>query len=116
MLIIQISLLTLASLSLGIGLGWWLGQASMHKRNNIHQAESKQIQSELQQAKRDIQLLKIEKRQAAAKIETYSRHFNSDIYSDYLHLREQLANCQTELAQFKQANSPHLTNRLTQVA
>lgn len=116
MLIIQISLLILTSLSLGIGLGWWFGRVSSRTKNTIHQAENEQIQSDLQQAKRDIQLLKIEKQQATAKIETYSQHFNSDIYGDYLHLREQLANCQAEFAQFKQENPQYLTNRLTQVA
>lgn len=116
MFIIPILLFSAITLLMGAGLGWWLGRTTIQNNSAKNHSEYEQLQYELQQAKRDIQLLKIEKQQATEKIETYSRHFNSDLYGDYLQLREQLTQCQVELNQYQKEQTHYLENRLPQAA
>ncbi|MGV6808679.1 MAG: hypothetical protein ACWA5U_02285 [bacterium] len=116
MFIIPILLFSTLALLMGVGLGWWLGRTTTPQQTAVQHSEYEQLQYDLQQAKRDIQLLKVEKQQATEKIDTYARHFNSDLYGDYLKLREQLTQCQVELNTQQQAQTPYLDNRLHQVA
>lgn len=116
MFIIPILSFSMIALLIGVSLGWWLGRTTTPQQAAMQHSEYEQLRYDLQQAKRDIQLLKVEKQQATEKIETYARHFNSDLYSDYLQLREQLTQRQKELNDHPKIQPSYLDNHLHRVA